>query len=298
MSEPTPARRASLGAAAVAAAAVAVSLSNVLAPVIYDAGGNPPSYLAARFLCFVALCGLWFRLAGRTPALPPGRRGTAYAVGVVFAGGAGALIGSFAYMPVSLAILIFYTFPLLTAAATAILDRRPPRPLEAACLPAAFAGLALALDVSFAGLDPAGLALAALAAVGVATAYVWHSRALADLDAVPVTFHMSVSGAVAATLVALAFGAVAVPAGGPGWLAFSGAVLTFAAAFFLMFLGLRVIGPVRTALIMNLEPVATIALAMLLLGEPLSPRQALGAALVVGAVVVAQRAARRRLSAP
>ena len=45
-------------------------------------------------------------------------------------------------------------------------------------------------------------------------------------------------------------------------------------------------GAPRSALLMNFEPVATVLLASLVLGETLSGLQGLGAALIVGAIVV------------
>ena len=77
--------------------------------------------------------------------------------------------------------------------------------------------------------------------------------------------------------------------GGYGWLIFACAVLSFTAAFVAIFKGVRVAGPVRFATLMNMEPVITICLAFMLLGETLTVLQFIGAALVIGAVAVAQR---------
>jgi probable blue pigment (indigoidine) exporter len=48
------------------------------------------------------------------------------------------------------------------------------------------------------------------------------------------------------------------------------------------------IGPFRTAFIMNLEPLVTTVLGMLLLGESLTPLQALGAATMLASLGVFQ----------
>ncbi len=56
-----------------------------------------------------------------------------------------------------------------------------------------------------------------------------------------------------------------------------------------MFTGVKRIGSARTAMLMNLEPVFTIALAFLVLAEGLSPSQLFGAALVIVAVTLGQR---------
>ncbi len=75
------------------------------------------------------------------------------------------MLGAFAYMPVSLVVLIFYTFPLLTGLFASLLDRRWPRGIEIVRIVVAFFGLALALDVSLGSLHPIGLGLSVLAAL-------------------------------------------------------------------------------------------------------------------------------------
>ena len=57
--------------------------------------------------------------------------------------------------------------------------------------------------------------------------------------------------------------------------------------------GIRGLGPSQAAVISTLEPLFTIALAALVLGDRLVPVQLLGAGLVLGGVVVAEIAARR-----
>lgn len=282
------------GVLIVLSAAVLISLTNILAPVIYQGGSNPLTYLTLRFLCFVVLCRLWFLAHGKRPALPVRRRLTGYGIGVVYAIGAGSLLSALVYIPVSLAILILFMFPLLIVVFASVLDRRMPGAIEMICFAAAFVGLALALEVSIETLNPLGLGLAGLSALAIAVAYLWNGRAMGDLDATVVTLHMSVSGLAVAAVLTFATGSFVLPlSSGPGMLALVGASLCFAGAFFAMFFGVRVIGPVRTAMVMNLEPVLTIAMSIMLLGETLSLRQFAGAALVLGAVVLAQRSGKR-----
>ena len=54
------------------------------------------------------------------------------------------------------------------------------------------------------------------------------------------------------------------------------------------FTGLSMVGPGRTAMIANSEPVFVLALAALVLGETLTPVQLAGAAVVVAAIIVLQ----------
>ena len=279
------------GALLVAAGATLISVTNVVTPAIYQDGGNAITYLMLRFAGFLVLCRLWFLWRRKATALPMRDRLMSYGVGTTYAAGAAGLLGAIAYLPVSLSVLIFYSFPLLTVLYSAVLDRRLPRPFQIFCCLMAFAGLALTLGVSDLVLHPTGLALAAWAAVAMAGAYVWNGRALGHQDSTRVTYHMSVAGLLFAAAVILASGRFALPAGGStGAWALLAAVICFAGAFFGMFGGIRLIGAVRTATIMNLEPVITVALSVWFLAEALTGLQYLGAALVVTAVLLAQRA--------
>ncbi len=276
-------------------AAIFISLSNVLAPIIYDNGGNPLTYLTLRFLGFVILCQLWFSSRGGSTSLPLRIRLSAYGGGIAYALGAGSLLGSFAYIPVSLAVLIFFTFPILTGLITSLLDRKWPPATETICVTIAFIGLTLALQVSVGSLNPIGMGLAFLGAVGVSVSYVWNGRALHNIDTTLSTFHMSVGGLAIAVLVTLSFNAISFPSEtSVGWIALGGAILCFAAAFFAMFYSVRLIGPVRTAMMMNLEPIITISLSFLILSESLMLKQLVGAALVIASVVAYQSYGNRK----
>lgn len=280
-------------------AALSISLTNVAAPFVFDAGGNPQTVLVLRNVTFLVLCGLWLLVGGRFRWLD--RRGqlVCFGAGVAYTCGAAGLLLSFVSLPVSLAILVFFTFPLMTALLDSALDRRPPDLAQLACLFAALAGLGLALEVERFVFAPSGVIFAALGGLGVAVSYVWTGRALPGEDSAVMTFHMAITGLLGAALFAAATGSFALPAGsGFGRPALVVAVLGFAVAFFAMFRGVHLIGPAPTAMVMNLEPVLTIALAVALRGEALGGRKLVGAAAVLAAVVASQRLLRRRSAGP
>jgi probable blue pigment (indigoidine) exporter len=64
------------------------------------------------------------------------------------------------------------------------------------------------------------------------------------------------------------------PASLVGWGAFLGMTLTSTLSVLLIFISITRIGPFRTALIMNLEPLVSTLAIMALLGEVLTPVQA------------------------
>jgi len=287
------------GVALVLLAALSISLTNVSAPFVYDAGGNTQTIIALRNLAFLVICGLWLKASGRFHWLQRGEQLACFGAAVAYTCGAAGLLLSLLTLPVSLAILIFMTFPLLTALLESLLDRRPPGLGQFVCLLCALVGLAVALEVERFAFALEGVVFAMIGAVGVAVSYVWTGRALPNLDSAVMTFHMAITGLIAAALYVVATGSFALPAdGGLGWTALAVAVIGFAVAFFAMFRGVHLIGPARTAMVMNLEPVFTIALAVVLRGEALSGRKLLGAAVVLAAVVASQLLLKRRQVIP
>ena len=67
-------------------------------------------------------------------------------------------------------------------------------------------------------------------------------------------------------------------------------VLGTAIAYFWFFDGVKLIGPARAAVFINLVPVVAITLGVLLLGEPLKWSMVVGAAMVVSGVWIINRA--------
>jgi len=269
--------------------AVGFSVSLVLARFSYDFGTNALTVLLIRFLLMVALAYAWCRLQ-RQPLLGNGRAlALCYLMGLFYFIGIGSYLSSVAYVPVSLAVLFFYTFPIITALLAAAQARKPPRAEEILALLLAFAGIFLALDFASVEMHPVGIGLALLAALGVAVNLLIAEHVVRVMPIGVFTVHMSISAIACAAAVTLATDSFSLPRSGtPGQLAFAIMLLAFITAFLSGYLSVRLIGSVRVAVILNLEPVATMFFALVLLGEIMSPRQYSGAALVIGAVVAAQ----------
>jgi drug/metabolite transporter (DMT)-like permease len=81
-------------------------------------------------------------------------------------------------------------------------------------------------------------------------------------------------------------------AGWPWIVAIAGISTVVAVSFFL--LGLARVGPASAGILSTLEPVVTVALAMLVYGERLSLVQAAGGAAVIAAIVLLQAKVRAR----
>jgi drug/metabolite transporter (DMT)-like permease len=86
--------------------------------------------------------------------------------------------------------------------------------------------------------------------------------------------------------VMVAIGEPAFPQSAAGWRAIVAiAVFSTVIAIVGFFIGMRILGAADASTLSTLEPVVTIALAAIFLGERLQPVQLIGAAVVLGAVV-------------
>ena len=213
------------------------------------------------------------------------------------------LIGSFGYLgavhylPVGLAAILFFTFPVIVAVASWVIERRQPRMIELSLVLLAFAGLVLAIGPSFTGLHPLGLLLAMIGAAGAAGIFLTGRYAMARTSQLVALAHVNTINALGALGLGLAFSALTFPQGdfplAGGWPVLIAATGLFAFAVFFQFGAIHNVGASRAAMYFNLEPVVTLTIAMLILGERLSPLQFLGGAMVIAALFLFSWQSRR-----
>ena len=203
-------------------------------------------------------------------------------------------IGAVASTPVGVAVLVFFTHPLLVAA---IAHRRggerlTVRKLLLALL--ALAGLAAALGPEFGTLDPSGVALAALASLAMCGVVLCTGRAQERATSAQVNLHATAAGTAALAVLTTALGGWALPSNGAGWLGVLAAGVGIGVGLLAFFAALRRLGPARATMLSSVEPLVSIAFAAAVLGERLGPRQWAGAALVVVALALFEAADRGR----
>ncbi len=201
------------------------------------------------------------------------------------------------FIPAAVAALLFFIFPPLVTIINAAVDRRPPSPVKLGATLIAFAGLAVMLGVSLDDLDWRGVALGLSAGVFCSINITWVARKLSHIDPVVSMTHMALVAAVCLTGATIYFGGVPLPSGGAGWAALLGAAAMQATCIPLFYIILPMIGPERMGILSNIQPVATIVIAYLALGEALRPMQFLGAAMILGGILMMQAAAKREAAA-
>jgi drug/metabolite transporter (DMT)-like permease len=238
-----------------------------------------------RFVLPTAVLVVWLRMRG-VPLGLPGRDGwVAAALGAITAIYTWALQSAIEAIPLALAILVFYLFPLV---ATVILgvcgwEKRGWRTIAAIMV--AFVGLALALDPRGGNLDIESVALAFVGALGLGTVIAISSRVFRAGDSRPVTLYMAAIASVLLIAFCAAHGKFVLPQTSLGWVGFVGAAAFYAFAMIAFFIAVSMIGPVRASLLSYAEPMIAAGLGIILLGEALAPVQIAGLALVVAALV-------------
>lgn len=270
--------------------AISYGVAPSMARLAYDAGADVPTATTARFVAGVLAVGMLVLISRRGLRLPARANWGSLGLGLLSTVTSLGYMGSIFFIPASLAVLIFYTFPLIVAVGARWTEGEPLGWHKLAGLAVAFAGLCVALGVELTQVDPRGLVLAGIAAFGAATHILAISRVapLAGGSTLPLNLRsMSVALAFNAVLLA-AHGGPAWPVGDIGWLGLGGTALFFTLGVTFMYAAVASLGPVRAAIIMNLEPLIAICAAILLLGEHFGLNQAVGAAMVLGAVAWVQ----------
>lgn len=267
------------------ATAVAFALANTAAGLAYQGGSNPLTVAALRFIFPTLALFVWLRANGTPLGLPRRDGWIAATLGAITAIYTWALLGAINAIPLALAILVFYLFPLVATVILAVCGWEKMSRRTVAAIILAFVGLALALDPHGGNLDPEGVAMAFVAALGLGTVTAVSSRVIRAGDSRPATLYMAAVAGTLLIILCAAHGDFVLPQTDRGWLGFIGTAVLYAFAMIAFFIAISMIGPVRLSLLSYAEPVVASTLGFVLLGQVLTPIQIAGIALVIIALV-------------
>ncbi len=263
------------------------SLNTLFANMAFKDGFDLNTSNAARYFVATVLLIIYQKSHANKIRLLPRERNISLALGIpVFLMGVGYL-GATQYIPLSLAVLIFYTGPFFVAIISRFTENEPITITRLIAIMMAFIGLSLALKIqSIASLQIIGILFALMAALGFASFVTISSLILRSADRQAVLLHSLAAGTLLFLLFFVLTSATEIMGTRAGWLKVGASGVFVAIAYIAFLAGMKRIGPVKASMTLNIEPVLTIILAAILLGEHLATIQLLGAVLVIGGIVL------------
>ncbi|TMB89094.1 MAG: EamA/RhaT family transporter [Chloroflexi bacterium] len=280
------------GTAMVLASATGFGSLAILAKLGYRAGLGAQQALAFRFLlAAVGMLALAFFLGQNPMRLKRNQLVALLAMGAI-----GYCAQSLTYflalrsLPASLVVLIAYIYPSLVVLAGWLFLHRSVSSKHLVALAASFAGLVML--VGGAHFQLAWALILAIASPVIYTGYILvGERVMGTVPALAASAVIITGAAISFCVLAAITNQLALPATPDGWAVAVGlALFPTMLAISLFLAGLPRVGAARAALLSTWEPVVTVGLAVVLLGDRLSLVQVLGGALVLIAVVVVQGA--------
>jgi drug/metabolite transporter (DMT)-like permease len=279
------------GAAWVIASATGFGTLGVLGKLAFASGASTAAVLFLRFLIAGMLMSA-LMLALRLP-WPRGRDLLILLAmgGIGYVGQAFCYFSSLRHASAGLTALLLYLYPAFVTLAAALLGRQRLTLLKGAAVAASLAGIMLTVSDGLAG-TPAGIAYGAGAAL-IYTGYILVGEQVTRRTGAISAATIIMLSAAAIFGAALLFQGGSWPGSSMGWGSVAGiAVLATVIPMVGFFAGMQRLGATDAATLSTLEPVVTLLLAALFLGESLGAVELAGAFLVLAAVVVLARSGR------
>jgi len=274
----------------IVASAAGFATLGILIKYAFAGGANISTILAGRFL--IAALFLFLYLRARRAPIAIGRK-TLCQLALMGAVGYGGMSGLYAnsihYLPASLTGLLLYTYPALVTVLAVIVGEERFTLQKGGALVVCSGGLVLLLGASFEGAHLEGV-LSVLGAAVIYSCYIIiGNRILKDLDPLVTSFYVCSSAGLAFLLYGIAAGELVLDMTPLGWLSILG-IAVFPTLFGVIgfFAGLRLIGATNASIISMLEPLITVLLCALLLGERITPLQGVGGAVLLAGAVILQ----------
>lgn len=249
------------------------------------AGVSGSAIVVYRVLLMLALVGIVAVITRRSLAMAREERGILILLGVSTALVGICYLSAVTFIPVTVAAVVFYTFPILIVLASPFVEGTKLTPALLGVVATATLGVVMVVGPAFGDLDWRGLALAFGASLATATQFFAAARCR-KTGVVSKVFWIHLLVLPTAALISLAFGQLTPPT--------ALALAPFAVAmtiggyilgFVLQFLALGRITAVAAGIIYCTEPVVAAISSAFILEETLAPLQVAGGALVLAAIV-------------
>lgn len=261
----------------------------IFARLAYEAGTDPITVLFLRFA--IAAIFMVTVMALKGIAFPRGRTLISLtAMGALgYVGFSLAFFTALTMAPAGQVAILLYLYPAFVTILASIFLKKPITMLKFLALSMTLGGTILIIGLDGGNAHVLGVVLGITAAVLYSIYIVVGSKVILNAGAFPASTVVIISAGVIFSGVVGIKGAE-FPGTLTGWVSVLGiALVSTALAIVTFFAGLKKIDPANASMISTLEPVVTIALAVVVLGEAMTMPKILGGMMILAAVVILAR---------
>ncbi|MED5515455.1 MAG: DMT family transporter [SAR324 cluster bacterium] len=280
----------------VAGCAFSFGLITTIAKLTYDEGASPQTVVFFRILAGSLMMGVWSVMSHRKNLkkiiLKSPRFSNlplaflVFVIGFCIAGMSLGYLSSVKYIPVSLSVLLFFTFPFWVLILNYFIDGVVVSRLNFLSFVLAFFGLAICLGPSWEVLDWRGIALVLGGALCSAGMIFGASKATKLISMTDLVFLSNTVGVIFVGLILYLTDSFSLSQTIDGWSGIAVICILFIIGQLSLFAATKSIGSTQTSLVLNIEPLVSIGAAILLLGENLEFSQSLGVAVILLALIL------------
>ena len=192
-------------------------------------------------------------------------------------------------IPASLSSMLLYSYPAFVCLVSVALKRELLTMRKIAALVIVSVGLVCVLGASFHDVDPLGILLAIGAAIVYTVYIVAGNKTVSRLDPINATMYIMLGSAAAFTVLGLATNSIRMSFTPDAWLDLLGIIIFPTVLAILSFwFAVKYLGPVKTSIISTIEPLFTVILAWMILGEGLTGIQLLGGIFIILGIIILQ----------
>jgi len=258
----------------------------IFARLAYEAGADPITVLFLRFT--IAAVFMVAVMAVKGIAFPRGHTLTSLLLmGTLgYVGFSLAFFTALTMAPAGLVAILLYLYPAFVTILATIFLKKPITIFTIAALSITFGGTVLIIGLDSGNSQMLGIVLAITAAVLYSIYIVVGSKVLLNAGAFPASTVVIISaGAVFSGIVAIK--GAHFPETLTGWIAVVAiALVSTVLAIVTFFAGLKKIDPANASMISTFEPVVTVSLAVMVLGESVSISKIMGGIMILVAVAL------------
>jgi drug/metabolite transporter (DMT)-like permease len=258
----------------------------IFARLAYEAGTDPITVLFLRFT--IAAVFMVTVMAVKGIAFPRGRTLISLSLmgALGYVGFSLAFFTALTMAPAGLVSILLYLYPSFVTILASIFLKKPVTVFTIAALLITFTGTVLIIGLDTGSSQVLGIVLGITAAVLYSIYIVVGSKVLLNAGAFSASTVVIISAGVIFSGIVAVRGAN-FPATVGGWIAvFAIALVSTVLAIVTFFAGLKKIGPANASMISTLEPVVTVSLAVIILGESVSIPKIIGGIMILVAVIL------------